>query len=68
MARVLQQFQGVIEQGRRQVLVAASSDPLQEDASKQWLVVDDGGTCYFTAYYDPVTRRFVRVRFHGVGG
>jgi hypothetical protein len=62
------QFQGVTEQGRRQVLVAASCRPLPEDASKRWLVVYDGGTCYFAAYYDPDTQRFVRVRFHGVGG
>lgn len=61
------QFQGVVEQGRRQVLVAASCHPLPEGASKEWQVVYDGGTCFFEAIYDPAARRFVRVRFHGVG-
>jgi hypothetical protein len=61
------QFQGSVEQGRRQVLVAASCRPLPEDASKQWWVASDGGTCIFVAIYDPATRRFVRVSFHGVG-
>ena len=61
------QFQGMVEQGRRQVVVAASCRPLAEDASRHWLVVMDGGTCFFEATYDPATKRFVRVIFHGVG-
>ena len=32
-----------------------------------FVLVDDGGACYFQVYYDPERKKFIRLAFNGIG-
>ena len=49
------------------VFVNAFCGASNVDARKTWVEVFDGGTCYFSAKYDPKGGRIYDVRVNGVG-
>jgi hypothetical protein len=62
------QYQGESAGNARTVrLMGACDTPgMQERAlSDRFLVVDDGGKCFFDATYDPVQKRFMSLDYHG---
>jgi hypothetical protein len=63
------QYQGAVKDGKKLVRLmgACRTDPGQGDPAAQWLVVFDGGTCYYRAEYDPATKAFVYFAFNGMG-
>lgn len=59
------QYQGQELHGKKVVLVNAFCSAPPPDAHAQWVVVLDGGPCYFRAYWDPVDKSYISVVFNG---
>lgn len=62
------QYQGTVVDGKRLVRLAGACSTMGRspgDLARQWLVVFDGGNCYFDAQFDPAHERFVSFSFHG---
>ena len=61
------QFQGRASfLGARYIYVNAFCHPETVELSKHWVDVFDGGACYFSAKFDPKTRRVFDVSVNGV--
>jgi hypothetical protein len=63
------QYQGVSPLiGARYIRVNAFCDARDNhrDISAQWVMVKDGGACFFSAKYDPKTRRLYDLSVNGV--
>ena len=60
------QYQGRELEGRKVVYVNACCSEPPHYVAEQMVLVLDGGTCYFEAYYDTKTKSFVRLVFNGV--
>lgn len=62
------QYQGEIKDGRKLVRLmgACKSFEGQTDMTSHWLVMMDGGTCYYQAEYDPASKTYVYFAFNGV--
>ena len=50
----------------RYIFVNAFCEAASSDAHEKWVKVLDGGTCFFSAKYDPNTKRVYDVRVNGV--
>lgn len=63
------QYQGAIKDGKKLVRMtgACRTSPGEGDPTVRWLVVYDGGQCYYRAEYDPASNTFVYFAFNGVG-
>lgn len=61
------QYQGQTSHDRRVIYVNAFCEPPPDYARRQFVDVDDGGSCYFQLRYDPAARKFVEVTFNGIG-
>lgn len=63
------QYQGAIKDGKKLVRMmgACRTDPGEGDPTARWLVVYDGGKCYYRAEYDPASNTFVYFAFNGMG-
>lgn len=59
------QFQGKEVSGYKLIYVNAFCEPPPDYAKKKLVLVADGGPCYFSAYYDPRTKKFVGINFNG---
>jgi hypothetical protein len=59
-------FQGRIVGGKRVVFVSASCANFDDQPKDQFLYVSDGGTCFFETTFDPETKSFSGISFHGV--
>jgi len=59
------QYQGTEVSGHRLVYINAFCSPPPADAKSHMVVVFDGGPCYFSALYDPRTKKFVGINFNG---
>jgi hypothetical protein len=63
------QYQGQVREGRRIVRLSGACRVFGKSANalrSEFLVVFDGGNCFFQATYDPVQRRFTEFGFNGV--
>ena len=62
------QYQGhtLPKSGRRVVYVNAFCTPPPSYAAQEFVRITDGGACYFEAYYDPASKRFIGIAFHGL--
>ena len=62
------QYQGssLPKSGRRVVYINAFCTPPSSYAGQKFVRITDGGTCYFEAYYDPASKRFIGIAFHGL--
>jgi hypothetical protein len=60
------QFQGRTEDGRKLIYINALCSTPPETAATEWILVLDGGKCYFEAYYDPESKEIVSIQFNGV--
>jgi hypothetical protein len=63
------QFQGISSGKSRQVKLAGAcqvNGATSAMLTRAWLIVHDGGDCYFEAIYDPATKKFLRFMFNGV--
>lgn len=64
------QYQGVLEEGARLVRLSGACSlwgRTPEQLRADWLVVADGGDCYYDAIYDPAVKRITAIRAHGHG-
>jgi hypothetical protein len=52
--------------GRQFVYVNAFCSNENRDLAQDWVTVLDGGACYFSAKYDPVTKRIYDLDVNGV--
>jgi hypothetical protein len=52
--------------GRRYVVVNAFCSPSREKLRKAWVKVLGGGSCYFSAIYDPESKRVYDLMVNGV--
>lgn len=62
------QYQGTLTNGVRAIRVAGACETLGMDEarlSQAFLIVHDGGKCFFDATYDPEQGRFTEFRYHG---
>lgn len=61
------QYGGVIVDKQRLVFVnfACERSGHGGDLRKRWIVVDDGGSCYFNLRWDPKTKRFSDLAVNG---
>jgi hypothetical protein len=59
------QYQGQELHGKRVILVNAFCSAPPPYAATQLVVVFDGGPCYFRAYWDPIDKIYIDVRFNG---
>ena len=59
------QFQGQSNNDRRFVFINAYCIESPDYVAKRFLVVLDGGTCFFSLKYDPEQRVFLELIFHG---
>jgi hypothetical protein len=53
--------------GRQFVYVNAFCSHENGDLAEDWVTVLDGGACYFSAKYDPITKRIYDLAVNGVG-
>jgi hypothetical protein len=60
------QFQGQVEAGRNVVFVNAFCVVPPSYTSERFVLVLDGGPCFFQAKYDPLAKRFIHLAFNGV--
>jgi len=60
------QYQGREFAGHRVLYINAFCGQPPAYAKTRLVQVHDGGTCYFSAYYDPVKKQFVGIAFNGV--
>ena len=67
------QYKGQIFHGKKVLYINAYCRPLLPPGVKlkhrviikQFVRVNDGGTCYFQAYFDPVAKKYLLVGFNG---
>lgn len=59
------QYQGQLENGRQAVFINAFCDAPPEYARQQFVVVLDGGPCFFQVKYDPEKKQFFQLTFNG---
>jgi len=59
------QYQGHELAGRRVLYINAFCGQPPAYAKKRLVRVLDGGTCYFSTYYDPVNKQFIGIVFNG---
>jgi hypothetical protein len=64
------QYQGNTRNGERLIFVNAFCKMHRDnpDLSREFLLVHDGGACYFRAVYDPTHKHSVELNFNGIGG
>lgn len=60
------QYQGRELAGHRVLYINAFCGQPPAYANTQLVRVFDGGTCYFSAYYDTIKKMFVAIAFNGV--
>jgi hypothetical protein len=60
------QYQGQSEGGRQIIFVNAFCIAPTEYAQSQFVLVFDGGPCFFQLKYDPRKKRFFQLTFNGV--
>jgi hypothetical protein len=60
------QYQGRLLDGRKVIYVNAFCD-IPAYAGKTWVGVMDGGPCYFAAFFDVKTGKYIGVAFNGYG-
>lgn len=58
------QYIGYVRDGRR-LIFANGGCGYHSDVREQWMMVYDGGTCYFGASFDPRTGEFLGIGFNG---
>ena len=61
------QYQGRFHDGQRVIFVSAFCYLPEEHSRDDFVVMSDGGTCFFEAKFDPVRGLFTTVVFHGTG-
>lgn len=61
------QYQGQTEQSRKTVFINAFCSPAPSDVKTQFVLVLDGGACYFRVKYDPAKKEFFDLEFNGDG-
>lgn len=59
-------FQGQVIDGRRLVYINAFCTAPTEAAATEWVYADDGGSCYFEAFFEPDTGKILSFQFNGV--
>ncbi len=59
------QFQGQEKDGRKFVHINAYCIAPPEYAEKRFVIVLDGGTCFFNVKFDPATHMYFELQFHG---
>ena len=59
------QFQGQEKEGHRFVFINAYCIAPPKYAKKTFVLVDDGGPCFFNIKYDPASRGFFELEFNG---
>ncbi len=59
------QYQGQVDGGRNVVLINAFCISPPEYAQRQFVIVFDGGPCFFQVKYDPTKKRFFQLMFNG---
>jgi hypothetical protein len=65
--RYFRQYAGVIRKSRKLIYVNAfCSDTLISYWRQQFVMISDGGTCCWQAFYDPATMTFSALRINGV--
>jgi hypothetical protein len=61
------QYVAVVRKGKRLIYVNAFCSQIQDpDWQKHFVIVMDGGTCCWQAFYDPNTHTFLTLRINGV--
>jgi hypothetical protein len=63
------QYLGYIDEGHRRIYVNAfcqGANASDESWRTRFVLVQDGGSCYFQAIYDVDSKRFIRLRVNGV--
>jgi len=60
-------FQGRVVGGKRVVFIGATCWHPEDQPKDQFMYVLDGGTCFFETTFDPETKSFSDIGFHGVG-
>lgn len=60
------QYQGRELSGHRILYINAFCSAPPQYANLRFIRVLDGGSCYFSAYYDPAKKRVIRIVFNGV--
>jgi hypothetical protein len=61
------QYQGQTKEHHNVVFINAFCSPARPDVKTQFVLVLDGGPCYFRATYDPARKAFVALEFNGDG-
>jgi hypothetical protein len=61
------QFQGRVVDGKRVVFVSAYCQHQEGLPTDDFIIVADGGTCFFETSYDPSKSSFSPIAFHGLG-
>jgi hypothetical protein len=59
------QFQGRLVDGKRIVFVNAYCWLAEDQSEDEFILVEDGGTCFFETNYDLESKSFGRIAFHG---
>ncbi len=59
------QYQGQLDDGQRVIFVNAFCISPPEYAQRQFVLVFDGGPCFFQVKYDPNKKRFFQLMFNG---
>lgn len=59
------QYQGQTQDGRRFVFISGFCIEPPDYVEERFLLVLDGGTCFFNVKYDPEKREFFELGFHG---
>jgi len=61
------QYQGRTEQDAKTIFINAFCSPAPRDVKTQFVLVLDGGACYFRVKYDPASKAFFDLEFNGDG-
>jgi hypothetical protein len=59
------QYQGQVEKDTKVIFINAFCTAPPEYARREFVVVFDGGTCFFQAKYAPEKKQFLQVIFNG---
>jgi hypothetical protein len=59
------QYQGQLDGGQRVVFINAFCIAPPEYTQRQFVLVFDGGSCFFQVKYDPNKKRFFQLMFNG---
>ena len=59
------QFQGQVDEGQKIIFVNAFCSSPLEQARVQFVVVFDGGSCFFQVKYNPNKKLFYQLMFNG---